>query len=301
MIHRIAVLMASYNGEKYIREQLLSILNQQDVELHIFINDDGSTDNTRKVVMDVMSTTKLITLLPEGNYSGSASGNFLWMISNIDFSDFTYVSLADQDDIWALNKLSRASQILEQQGAQGYSSNLFSYSIEEGTFQYIKKNNAQKPYDYMFQGASAGCTYLVSTQIINKIKQKIKNIPSSDFINRSHDWLIYAIARSFGYKWVCDQQAHIFYRQHSANVYGDRMSIVGILKKLNEIRSGWYRFNIIWLSQFIQMNEMEKMIISRIERWSWSDRLFIATHANLFRRSHLHVILLVFFALLGFM
>lgn len=301
MTKRVAVLLASYNGGNYIREQLNSIINQEGVDLHIFVRDDGSTDNTGKVVGEIAAINNMVTLLPEGERTGSAAANFLWMLSNIDLVGFTHASLADQDDIWATSKLARAIEQMEAYDAEGYSSDLIAYSVAEQKVCYIRKSYAQKPYDHLFQGASAGCTYVLSMRLVDKIRQKLGGVPSIEFRTRSHDWLIYAIARSSGYTWRCDNEAHIFYRQHSANVYGSRTSLGGVIAKLNQIGSGWYRQNILWLHQFIENNEDEFTILKRIERWSWADRWYIVTHSNVFRRRQREVYLVAVFALLGLM
>jgi rhamnosyltransferase len=299
MTPRVAVLLASYNGERYIREQLTSIMNQEDVNLHVFVRDDGSLDSTREIVNDIMANNNMITLLSAGENTGSAAGNFLWMLSHIDLAGFTHVSLADQDDIWAARKLARAVEKMEVERADGYSSDLISYSVAQQRVHYIRKSCAQKSYDYLFQGASAGCTYVLSMRLIETIHQKIKHVPSLEFKNRSHDWLIYAVARSAGYIWFCDSEAHIFYRQHLTNVYGARSSFGGIIAKLKQIRSGWYRQNVCWLRQFIESNEVESNILQRVERWSLVDRWYVATHSSLFRRRQRDIWVLAVLALLG--
>jgi rhamnosyltransferase len=299
--HRVAVLLASYNGEKYIREQIMSILNQEDVYLHIFVRDDGSSDRTRAIILEIIKKSHLITLLPKGESTGSAAGNFLYMLSHLDLAGFTHVSLADQDDIWAARKLVRAVEQMAIEDADGYSSDLICYAVDKQRVQYLKKSSLLKSHDYLFQGASAGCTYVLSIKLTETIRHKVMHVPSLDFKTRSHDWLIYAIARSAGYKWICDIEAHIFYRQHATNVYGARSSFGGLIAKLNHIRSGWYRQNVIWLQQFISNNEYESKIFQRMERWSLADRLYVVTHAYLFRRRQRDVWVLAVFALLGLM
>lgn len=301
MTQRVAVLLASYNGEQYVREQLMSIVRQEDVDLHVFVRDDGSTDRTLEVVADVAAKTGMVTLLPVGNSTGSAAGNFLWMLSHHDLSGFTHVSLADQDDIWTARKLARAIGQMGANGADGYSSDLISYSVTQRSVCYISKSDMQKSYDYLFQGASAGCTYVLSTALCSTIRQRLKHVASLEFKARSHDWLIYAIARSAGFRWICDDEAHIFYRQHAANVYGARTSFGGMIAKLSQIRSGWYRQNILWLHQFIESSEGESDILRRINRWSWADRWYIAFRADIFRRRKRDAFLLSLSALLGLM
>lgn len=301
MSYRVAVLLASYNGEKYIKEQLFSIVNQENVDVHIFVRDDCSDDRTRDVVADVVLMTDKVTLLPLGKSTGSAAGNFLLMLSEHNFSEFTHIALADQDDVWMTHKLIRAIKQMESKGADGYSSDLISYSIDRRKVNYINKSHTQKSFDYLFQGGSAGCTYVFSTSLCAIIQEKLKKVPIIDFNTRSHDWLIYAIARSSGCRWICDDQAHIFYRQHNANVYGARTSFAGIILKINQIKSGWYRQNILWLRQFLENSDDEVKIYEHLEKWSLSDRFYIARSAYNFRRRTRDFIILSIFVFLGLM
>ena len=301
MHNRVGVLLASYNGEHYIREQLLSIINQENVSLHVFVSDDGSTDATREIVDVLSSNCSEITLLPVGQPTGSPAGNFFRLLSVIDLSNFSHIAFADQDDIWSLNKIERALMQMKVNDADGYSSDLISYSIETRKVKYILKSHAQRDYDYIFQGASAGCTYVISARLAAQIKNRISSIPFSEFKNRSHDWLIYAMARAAEYRWFCDPKSFVFYRQHSSNVYGAHSSLSGILSKIDKIKNGWYRENIIWLGSFVNKNEVLSDIFRRVERWSWIDRCYVAIHSNKFRRRRRDILVLFFFALLGIM
>ena len=301
MPNRVGVLLASYNGQHYIREQILSIVNQANVSLHVFVSDDGSTDATREIIDVLSSDCSEITLLPTGQPTGSPAGNFFRLLSFIDLSNFSHIAFADQDDIWSLNKIERALMQMEVNDADGYSSDLISYSVDNRKVKYIVKSHAQTDYDYIFQGASAGCTYVISARLAAQIKNRVAYIPFCEFKNRSHDWLIYAIARSAGYRWFCDPESFVFYRQHSSNVYGAHSSLSGIISKINKIKNGWYRENIIWLSSFVNTNEVLSDIFRRVERWSWIDRCYVAIHSTKFRRRRRDVLALFFFALIGLM
>ena len=100
-IPSIAVLLAAYNGEQYINEQLNSILNQEGVQLSIFISVDKCNDSTLCIVNDYLSRfPEEITILPYGKQYGSAGQNFVRLLSDVQFDHYDYVSFADQDDIW---------------------------------------------------------------------------------------------------------------------------------------------------------------------------------------------------------
>src|ERR1700676_4709683 len=103
-----AVLMATFNGERWLPEQLDSIRNQQQVHVRVVVSDDQSTDCTMEV-LDEHSALLPLTILPaQKDRFGSANRNFLRLIRDADIDEAWYVALADQDDIWHPNKLARA-------------------------------------------------------------------------------------------------------------------------------------------------------------------------------------------------
>lgn len=94
----VAILMATYNGEKYIRDQLDSILNQTYDNWKLFIRDDGSIDNTLGIVEAYAKKDKRIYIIKDslGNLSQCLNFNELMKHS----TDYSYIMFADQDDIW---------------------------------------------------------------------------------------------------------------------------------------------------------------------------------------------------------
>ena len=117
-MYKIAVLLAAYNGEKWIKEQIDSILNQESVDVKLFISCDLSTDKT----MDLLTSynSEKISILPYGERYGAAAPNFYRLIREVSFSDFDYIALSDQDDIWLSDKLISAINCIEESHAVAY-------------------------------------------------------------------------------------------------------------------------------------------------------------------------------------
>ena len=158
MIKKIKILLATYNGENYIKEQIDSILNQEGVEVGISVADDGSKDNTLSIVKELYPNIPIVINTPG---TGSAANNFLKMVSNLNFEeDFDYVSFADQDDIWLPKKMKAAVDLLTNESADLYCSNMTKWNISNDSFSNLKKDFPQKKFDYLFEGGSAGCTYV---------------------------------------------------------------------------------------------------------------------------------------------
>lgn len=105
--YQVAVLLAAYNGEHYIIEQMESILAQDSVKVTIFMSVDQSSDSTLKMAKDYeIRYPDQVKVLPYGEIFGSAGSNFFRLLVDVDFSSFDYVAFADQDDIWFSHKLS---------------------------------------------------------------------------------------------------------------------------------------------------------------------------------------------------
>ena len=123
----IAINLAVYNGGLWLQEQVLSIFNQENINIKIFISTDPSTDNTEALCQQLAQQDSRITVLPNIGKFGGAAPNFFRLLRDVDFSDFNYVAFSDQDDIWNYDKLSTAIEILKQQQCDGYSSNFTAF------------------------------------------------------------------------------------------------------------------------------------------------------------------------------
>jgi len=105
---KISVCMASYNGEKYIRQQIDSILPQLGESDELIISDDSSTDDTISVVKSINDNR--IKLIKDQKFKSPVS-NFENAIKNAT-GDFIF--LCDQDDIWQPNKVESVLPFLKQ-------------------------------------------------------------------------------------------------------------------------------------------------------------------------------------------
>ena len=110
-MYKVQVLLSTYNGEAYIKEQLDSILNQEDVSVRILIRDDGSTDSTKDILRAYTALHKNVRCIHGENAGVTAS--FFRLFELCD-SDIDFYALADQDDVWDLDKLKIACSKLEE-------------------------------------------------------------------------------------------------------------------------------------------------------------------------------------------
>ena len=98
----VEILMATYNGERFIRDQICSIINQTYTNWHLLIHDDGSTDNTLKILRCLSENDERICIIEDGIKFGNAGDNFMHLIG---FAKANYIMFADQDDVWDSRKI----------------------------------------------------------------------------------------------------------------------------------------------------------------------------------------------------
>lgn len=235
---KIAVLLAVFNGAAYLQKQIDSIFSQEGVDVEIFVSVDLSTDGSEKWIDQFALANSRMHVLPHGQKFGGAAPNFFRLFKDVSFDKFDYVCLSDQDDIWLPNKLVRAYQVVIKRSAFAYSSNAVAF-WDDGREAFINKSQPQTRWDYLFEAAGPGCTYVLSKSLAKEIQELV----ISDQLNINkiglHDWFIYAYARSKNYAWVIDDQALIYYRQHSNNQVGMNSGLKAFMHRARKVSSGW--------------------------------------------------------------
>lgn len=253
---KFLVLMAAYNGASYIKDQIHSILNQEGVDVTLFISLDLSTDETLEIISALAHSDMRIFILPHnGLIFGGAGPNFYRLISDVDFTGFDYVSFADQDDVWRADKLFRAYQILMVSNAQGYSSN-FTAFWPNGRRLDVKKAYPQRRWDFIFESAGPGCTYVVRSDLALALKRFILEAGEGLLKIEFHDWLTYAYARFQGYHWVIDDWSSIEYRQHMSNQLGVNSGVRPFLLRVKKILNGYGISQSLLIANLIAANSM---------------------------------------------
>ena len=277
----IAILLAAYNGKTYIKEQIDSILNQGNVEVTIFISIDTSSDGTREWLEASYPDNSQIMILEDMGRFGGAAKNFFRLIRDVDFTPYDFIAFADQDDIWYQDKLSRAIQKLYETKSDGYSSNVLAF-WEDGREKLIVKSQPQCQYDYLFEAAGPGCTYVLTQTLAMQVKQCI--CQKWDLVNTLwlHDWFCYAYARANGFRWVIDEKPSMRYRQHTNNQVGVNQGLKAFLYRLKKILFSGAMSQAKTIAILIGMAEHPF-----VQQWFMLDRigfLRLAFHARECRR-----------------
>ena len=233
---RVAVLLAAYNGVRWLPAQLASILNQEGVSVTVFASVDQSNDGTQQWLEEQMRCDARVVLLAPGYFGGAAS-NFFRLFRDVKFSDFDFISLADQDDVWLPDKLSRAVRRLIDTHAAGYSANVTAF-WGDGRKQVIDKAQPQRAFDFAFEAAGPGCTYVMRRDLAITLQDFAHARPLELAQVYLHDWFIYAFARARGFCWVIDPSPCMYYRQHASNQVGVNKGLGALLRRVRMIIDG---------------------------------------------------------------
>ena len=258
---KVAVLLSTFNGEKYILDQLKSIKNQKKVRIKIFAIDDGSKDRTVKILKEFEIPKKIY----KSKKFKNPVKNFLHLIDIVP-SSYDFYCFADQDDYWFYNKLSYSISKLLKHDAEICGSRTF-YTNEK--LQILRKSLLfkKKPClrNALVQSITGGNTQ-VWTRKFNNILKKIKNKNPA-----SHDWYLYQTATLFNFKFLYLKKPLVYYRQHKNNVIGSNTGFFNTFKRVYWGFSGryklWHDMNERHLKYIINHFNIDKNNVDTINKF----------------------------------
>ena len=239
----ITILMATYNGEKYLAEQIESILNQTEADWQLIIQDDCSSDSTSSIANHYANThPNKIKFFQNQKRSGSAKANFFSMLQ---YSHSDYMMTCDQDDIWLPEKIQLTMDKMKQlEMVLGPDKPILVHTdlqvvdeslncIAKSMFQHQNLNSSRDKFNnILVQNIVTGCTMMVNRALLNITKGS----PQQAIM---HDWWLALIASAFGgIGFVCTPT--VLYRQHESNEVGAKnaRSLSYNLKRLqNKVQS----------------------------------------------------------------
>lgn len=207
----VQVVMSTFNGEKYLNEQIDSILSQKNVDVKLYIRDDGSSDGSRKSILNYAENQNV-------NYKfGENQGfvkSFLDALDSCGEAD--YYAFSDQDDVWQDDKLITAVSMLEKENPeipllycsalQRVDENLNFISIQQFPGLLVSLPSM------LARGRLAGCTFVFN----NRLRELVKG-GSKISIHSSHDSWVLLVCLSCNGKVIFDKTSHILFRRHGTN------------------------------------------------------------------------------------
>jgi rhamnosyltransferase len=237
---RVTVLLATFNGELWLNEQLDSIFAQVDVDLSVVALDDASTDGTAALLAQRALVEPRLSVLPTQGPSGSAAANFYRLLMTAPLENADFIAFADQDDLWMPNKLARHAALAERDKLDGVSSNVTAFS-EDGQRTLVRKSFPQREFDFLLESPGPGCSFLISPRLAVLVRDLLADPASQAHDADFHDWLIYAVCRGAGWPWHIDTVSSLDYRQHENNTMGANTGGRAALSRLKLVGDRWHR------------------------------------------------------------
>ncbi|GIU20011.1 glycosyl transferase [Shewanella sp. c952] len=256
----VCVLMAVYNGEKWLKEQIDSVLIQSNVSLDIYISLDVSNDKSFEIVNEYVNKHNNIYLLPFGTRYGSAGQNFFRLLKDVDLELYDYISFSDQDDVWLDYKLEKSIEQILITDSDAYSGNVTAF-WESGEEVLLKKDDSQVEFDYLFESSGPGCTFVLKKQLALKLKEALNNNGSIVDSLWLHDWFCYSFARFNNYKWTIGSEPLMLYRQHENNEVGASGGWVAMWSRAKVILSGNGLDKVIKQADYLNQNHLPIQLI----------------------------------------
>lgn len=298
---QINVLMSTYNGEKYLSQQIESIISQTETNWRLIIRDDGSNDSTISIIEKFIKKDTRIELIKGDNIGVINSFFQLVKCSQADFYFF-----CDQDDVWLPNKietmLNEAKKYEEKIPLLIYSdlkvvdSNL--NVINDSMIDDITGPACTTLKEEMRRNCVTGCASMIN-KALAEVWEKTEDIIM-------HDWYLAQIAAAYN-NLVYINQPTILYRQHESNVLGGKKG--DLTSKLNDVKADGYT-NLAWkeilreqrqltrVMEILPENNENKKDIKRyldIMNNLWMKRIFVILH---YQKGNTHKIYLILRTLL---
>lgn len=226
-MNKVTVLMSTYNGERYLEEQIKSLIKQRNVDLQIFVRDDGSKDKTKEILNKYQAEGVLHWYTGDNLRSAKS---FMDLVNTAPESD--YYAFCDQDDIWNEDKLERA--IIEMKNYKSdnvpilYCSN---YQLVDENLKNLSDNHHVTTTTFnaaLVSSCCTGCTTVFNRKLLNYLR-----MGNPDLMVMHDDW-VHKVCLAVGGKVVYDKYKSLKYRQHGANVDGGVHNLKSRISKIKE-------------------------------------------------------------------
>lgn len=232
----VQIVMATYNGSKFIKQQIDSIIVQSFSDWELLVHDDGSTDDTVNIIKDYVQKDSRVKLLDDGLKFHSSTANFIHLLKNADKSA-DYICLCDQDDVWSEKKLEILLSEIEKTGKKNEVPVCLSTDVSlidsegrkyiESFWQYAHVFTKSDFKTLVLENTATGCTMIFNRKTLDYVSL-LSDSEISNIIQ--HDWYIALVCAADGiYKQI--EVPLVGYRQHNENEVGARKT--NVFEKLN--------------------------------------------------------------------
>jgi glycosyltransferase involved in cell wall biosynthesis len=267
----IEVLLATYNGEKYLAEQLDSLLAQVDVSISLTVSDDGSQDGTLEILEKYRKSFCNFKIL-NGPQRGPQA-NFFYLLSK---STADYVALCDQDDIWEREHLKKSLSRLGSAGPMVTFSSVNEFFTDQPEVSRVwpKKIRIRNIENILFENPARGCTIVMNKEFVRLVTDKIPEF------SIMHDWWIALVGISFN----CLSAAstpEVRYRIHQDNHVGSSPSLS---IKLRRARRNLSSGQLATIDQLSSLDDIFSSMMIKKSKLSVSNWIAPVTSLDLFKQ-----------------
>ena len=225
-MEKILVLMSTYNGEKYIQEQLNSLYAQDGVEVSILVRDDGSTDLTKKILEE--NAEKHDISWYQGEHK-NVQKSFFDLMQRAEKTDYDFFAFCDQDDVWDSDKLKIAIEnIAHFDKPSLYYSGQRLVDENLNLIEYHRLNSHRTLKTRFVLSDFAGCTGVFNRALLDEVVTYEPNYMLM------HDTWILRVCLCLGGEVIVDPEPRISYRQHSNNLVGLGRGIKSTVKQVDQ-------------------------------------------------------------------
>jgi glycosyltransferase involved in cell wall biosynthesis len=288
--HKVVILLATFNGEEFLPEQLQSYRDQSHTNWELVVSDDGSKDQTVGLIEAFAKLVSQKVTLRQGPGQGYWR-NFLSMarLNDIDGEFFAY---SDQDDIWVPDKLARAVDWLA-----AFPTDMPALYFTRAAL--ISKEGRLFGYSPLFTRASTFQNALVqsigggNTMVFNRAARSALAAVPEDISVRTHDWWTYQVVTGVGGVAHFDPYPSLKYRQHEGNLVGANTGLYQRLRRLWLFAQGrfivWNDINIKALNEIrhllspSNLATFDRFILAR--RSALPKRLYLLWKSGVYRQS----------------
>ena len=242
---KLAVLLATFNSQTYIRQQLDSLLNQTYNDFILYIRDDGSEDSTLQIISEYIGKHENIILLHDPVLHRKSMLSFMWLLEHIDAD---YYMFCDHDDVWLPNKIELTLKSMQSIDVGGKPALVCSdlvvvdenlKEIAPSLWSYMKL----RPEILLKKKYAISCNLFTGCTMLINSKAKEVSLPVGKYAVMHDNWIGLNVIANEG-KIVCIKKPLVLYRQHNNNVFGAK-----------EVISKWnyYRYKLMNLSSVWNM------------------------------------------------
>ena len=297
----VAILLCTFNGGQYLKGQIDSLLSQTYTNWKIWASDDGSSDDTLKILRIYQEKIGIDKMQILEGPRLSFSDNFISLIKNRKITADFY-AFCDQDDEWFTNKLDKSIEALSRNeqnlpalyGSRTIYVDRHGYRIGESMQprRPLSLNNA------LVQSIIGGNTMMIN----NKLRDYLCHANLKQV--QSHDWAIYLLVSALGGKIYFSNDPTVYYRQHDSNIVGQNIKILAKLKRFKYLYQGkfwaWVAANIEFIEVFegqISKDNLNKIMKLKkiLSEKSFSKKFFSFYKMGLYRQSKFQTFILQLF------